>query len=93
MTQTLANRMTTDTDQVFVACNPLQPQEEMLESNQMAETHGGIIPLLIVGAKIAAPYVATAALGVVAGYILHELTSESGGCDCNVNITVNVNCG
>ncbi len=41
MTQTLANRMTTDTDQVFVACNPLQPQEAMLESSLMAETYGG----------------------------------------------------
>ena len=44
MTQTLANRMTTDTDQVFVACNPLQPQEEMLESRHMAETYGGKKP-------------------------------------------------
>ena len=79
MTQTLANRMTTDTDQVFVACNPLQPQEEMLESNQMAETHGGVIPLII-GAKIVAPYLASFVVGVatavVAEYILHELTSD-----------------
>ena len=79
MTQTLANRMTTDTDQVFVACNPLQPQEEMLESNQMAETHGGVIPLII-GAKIATPYVVSFVVGVatavVAQYIFHELTSD-----------------
>ena len=77
MTQTLANRMTTDTDQVFVACNPLLPQEEMLEDNQMAETHGGVVPLLI----LAAPYVAGIVLGVgsavAAGIIVDELTSES----------------
>ena len=41
MTQTLTNRMTTNPNQVFVACNSLQPREEMLEGKQMAETHGG----------------------------------------------------
>lgn len=96
MTQTLANRMTTDTDQVFVACNPLQLQEEMLESNQMAETHGGVIPLLV-AAKIAAPYVAGFVVGVattvVGGYILHELTSDPGGCECNMTVNITANCG
>ena len=76
MTQTLANRMTTDTDQVFVACNPLQPQEEMLESNQMAETHGGIIPLFVLATPYVAGFVVGVATAVVGEYILHELTSD-----------------
>ena len=87
MTQTLAlaNRMTTTPDQAFVACNPLQPQEEMLAIDQMAEAQGGILPgVIVVAAKTVGPYVGTAAAIVVAGIILHEYTSEdSGGCSCN----------
>ena len=96
MTQTLANRMTKDTDQVFVACNPLQPQETMLESSLMAETYGGvvvIIPPLVAAAKAVAPFAAGAAFGFLANYLLHHVTSEASGCDCNVEVNINVDCG
>ena len=96
MTQTLANRMTTDTDQVFVACNPLQPQEEMLESSLMAETYGGavvIIPALVAAAKAVAPIATGAALGFLANYLLFHATSEASGCDCNIDINIDVDCG
>ena len=74
MTQTIANRMTTAPDPVFVACSPLQPQEEMLAGDRMAEVHGGaILPVLIVAARVAAPYVARVAipaLSAAAGAII-----------------------
>ena len=41
MTQTLANRMTTAPDQVFVACNPLQAREEELATSDLYELQGG----------------------------------------------------
>ena len=95
MTQTLAlaNRMTTTPDQVFVACNPLQPQEEMLAIDQMAETHGGLLFLgpLIVAAKAAAPYVGVALAGAAGAIIAYEWNSESSGDGTTVNVNVN-NC-
>ena len=92
MTQTLANRMTTTPDQVFVACNPLQPQEEMLPIDQMAEAHGGVLPFIppaiaaiVAVANAVGPTVGTAVAIVTAGIILHEYTSEpsEGGCSCD----------
>ena len=93
MTQTLANRMTTAPDPVFVACSPLQPQEKMLEGNQMAEVHGGIPPLIVAAAPYVATFVAGVATTVVAGLILDELTSEeSDNTDVTVNVNVSCNC-
>ena len=90
MTQTLANRMMTAPDQVFVACNPLQAREEMLEGNQMAETHGGIPPLL----PILGGFLLGVATSVTANLISNELTSEeSDNTDVNVNVNVNITCG
>lgn len=96
MTQTLAHRITTAPDQEFVACNPLQPQEKMLASDRMAEVHGGaLIPVLIVAARVAAPYVACVAvpaLSAAAGAIIaYEWTSEESGDGTTVNVNVN-NC-
>ncbi len=96
MTQTIANRMTTAPDPVFVACSPLQPQEEMLAGDRMAEVHGGaILPVLIVAARVAAPYVARVAvpaLSAAAGAIIaYEWTSEESGDGTTVNVNVN-NC-
>ena len=96
MTQTLAHRITTAPDQEFVACNPLQPQEEMLASDRMAEVHGGVLlPVLIVAARVAAPYVVRAAvpiLSAAAGAIIaYEWTSESSGDSTTVNVNV-TNC-
>ena len=98
MTQTLANRMTTASDPVFVACSPLQPQEEMLAIDQMVEAHGGgiIIPLIVAGARVAAPHVIPVLTGAAATIIAYEWTSEaSDNTDVNVDINVNVNvdCG
>ena len=103
MTQTIANRMTTAPDPVFVACSPLQPQEEMLAGDRMAEVHGGaILPVLIVAARVAAPYVARVAvpalsaavpaLSAAAGAIIaYDWTSEESGDGTTVNVNVN-NC-
>ncbi len=88
MTQTLANRVTTDPNQVFVACNPLQPQEEMLALDQMAETRGGITippippPVAAVAAVVAYKFVLPVAVLVTAGYIIYELTSEEADNSC-----------
>ena len=91
MAQILANRMTTTPDEVFVTCNQLQPQEELLANDQMAETRGGITippippPVAAVGAVVAYKFLLPVAVIVTAGYIIYELTSEEADnscCDC-----------
>lgn len=89
MTHALSNPMATDGGLMVVDCNPLQRQEETLDSAQLDETYGGVVfgvvPFLIIAAKAAAPYVAGAASAIVAGVVIAELTSDDGcnSCTCN----------
>ena len=94
MTQTLANRMTTVPDPVFVACSPLQLQEKMLAIDQMAEAQGGILPAIppaIVVVKAVAPFVGMALAGAVGAIIAYEWNSEPSGDGTTVNVNV-TNC-
>ena len=86
MTHALVNPVATDAGYMPVACNPLQRYEESLGIRQMEETQGGvlpaIIPALIAGAKLVAPWVLGTASGIVAGYVVAEITSNNGGGSC-----------
>ncbi len=84
MTDTLANPMATDAGHKVVACNPLRWREELLDSGQLGETHGGFvfIPALVAVIQAAAPWVLGTASGIVAGYVVAELTSNNGGGSC-----------
>ena len=88
MTHALAYPNATDGGHLLVACNRLQRREELLDSGQMVETQGGvlpaIIPAIIVVAKFAAPYVATAVTAIVVGVVLAELAPSNGcnSCTC-----------
>ena len=86
MTHALAYPKATDGGHLLVACNRLQRREELLDSGQMGETQGGIVivPLIVLGAKAAAPYVATAVTAIVVGVVLAELAPSNGcnSCTC-----------
>ena len=47
MTQTLANRMTTNPNQPFVACSALSVRPECLNRQSMTEISGGIHPVVV----------------------------------------------
>ncbi len=87
MTHALANPMATDGGLMVVDCNPLQRQEETLNSGQMGDTQGGILigPALYLIAKAAAPYVAGAVTAIVVGVVLAEIAPNNGcnSCTCN----------
>ena len=89
MTQALVNPVVTDAGYMPVTCNQLQQQEELLDTGQMGDTQGGIafVPLIVVGAKFAAPYVATAVTAIVVGVVLAEITPNNGcnSCKCKIN--------
>ena len=86
MTHALVNPVETDAVNSPVACNSLQRHEELLDSAEMGVTQGGIafVPFIILGAKVAAPYVATGVVAFVVGVAVAEVTSNNGsnGCTC-----------
>ncbi|MDE2886861.1 MAG: hypothetical protein OXR72_01525 [Gemmatimonadota bacterium] len=87
MTHALVNPVVTNAGHMPVACNPLQRQEELLESGQMKDTQGGIVilPFVILAAKAAAPYVAGAVTAIAVGVVLAEIAPNNGcnSCTCN----------
>lgn len=89
MTHALVHPTATDPCLMPVACNPLKRQEELLDSGQMEETQGGLLPAIIPAAivvgKFAAPYVATAVTAIVVGVVLAEIVPNNGcnSCTCN----------
>ena len=54
MTQTLANRMTTNPNQPFAVCSPLSVRHEDLNKQTMIEVSGGLIYLLPVAIAVVA---------------------------------------